>query len=47
MNHNRRKAISVDMNDEMANAREGVVYFWSQIEPISTLSLLSGFANSN
>jgi hypothetical protein len=47
MNHNRRKAISVDMNDEMANAREGVVYFWSQSSTISTLSLLSGFANSN
>ena len=45
--HSRRHAINIDMNDDMGNAREGIVYFWSQIEPVSGLSICAGFAKDN
>lgn len=43
----RSHAISVDTSDDMANAREGVVYFWAKIEPVATRHLILPVAKDN
>lgn len=47
MSRARRNAISIDMNDEMANAREGIVYLWANITPVTRLATVAAFAKIN
>ncbi len=38
---------TVDLNDEMANAREGVIYLWANMNKVSSLTTIASFLNIN
>ncbi|NTS75647.1 hypothetical protein HR060_02100 [Catenovulum sp. SM1970] len=38
---------TVDLNDDMANAREGVIYLWANMNKVSPLTTIASFMNIN
>ena len=47
MPHQRRNVLGVDLNDEMANAREAIVYFGGNLNNVSIFDTVSAYASIN